>query len=65
MQQVKDPVLPLQQLGFLLGREFHPWPRNFHVLQVRPKERGKNIATETLQIEAQSKERPKHQSEPQ
>ena len=41
-QQVKDPVLSLQQLGLqsLLWCGLSPWPRNFHVLQVQPK---KNI----------------------
>ena len=28
-QQVKDQA-SLQQLGSMLGRGFHPWPRNFH-----------------------------------
>ena len=33
VQQVKDLVLSLQQLGLLLWRGFDPWPRNFHILQ--------------------------------
>ena len=28
-QQVKDPALLLQQLGWLLWHGFSPWPRNF------------------------------------
>ena len=31
-QQVKDPVSSLQQL---VDAEFHPWPRNFHMLQAQ------------------------------
>ena len=29
VQQVKDPVLSLQQLGSLLWHGFNPWRRNF------------------------------------
>ena len=36
-QQVKDLVLSLQWLGFLLWHRFDPWPGNFHVPQVQPK----------------------------
>ena len=36
-QQVKDPVLLLQQLGSLLWRGFDPWPGNFHMPRVRKK----------------------------
>ena len=30
LQQVKNLVLSLQQLGLLLWQEFYPWPRIFH-----------------------------------
>ena len=30
-QWVKDPALPLQQLGWMLWCEFDPWPGNFHM----------------------------------
>ena len=40
-QQVKDLTLSLQQLGSLLWNEFDPWPRNFHMLQERPKKKKK------------------------
>ena len=33
MQRVKDSALSLQLLGLLLWHRFHPWPRNFHMLQ--------------------------------
>ena len=36
-QQVKDPVLPLQQLGSLLWCGFDPWPRNFCMPWLQPK----------------------------
>ena len=32
VQQVKDLVLSLQQLVWLLWHEFNPWPGNFHML---------------------------------
>ena len=35
-QQVKDPVLSLQQLRSLLRHRFDPWPRNLHMPQVCP-----------------------------
>ena len=35
MQQVKDPTLSVPWLGFLLWCAFDPWPRNFHMPQVR------------------------------
>ena len=34
---VKNPALSLQQLRPLLRREFDPWPKNFHMLWVSPK----------------------------
>ena len=34
MQWVKDPVLSLQWLRFLLWCRFDPWSRNFHMLLV-------------------------------
>ena len=36
MQQVKGPVLPLQQLRSLLGLRFDPWPGKVH-MSTRPK----------------------------
>ena len=41
VQQVKDPMLSLQQLGLLLWHGFNPWPWNFHVLQAQPKNKLK------------------------
>ena len=37
MQLVKDTALSLQRLGSLFWLGFHPWPRKFHMLQVRAK----------------------------
>ena len=37
-QRIKDPMLSLQWLGWLLWHGFNPWPRNFHTPRVRPKE---------------------------
>ena len=34
-QRTKDLVVSLQQLWSLLWRRFDPWPRTFHMLQVR------------------------------
>ena len=40
VQWVKDPVLLLQWLRSLSWHEFNPsWPRNFHILWVRQRER--------------------------
>ena len=36
---VRDPALSLLQLGSLQWHGFDPWSRNFHTLQVQPKER--------------------------
>ena len=36
-QRVKDQALSLQQLGSLLCRSFHPWPRNFCMPGGQPK----------------------------
>ena len=38
-QQVKDPVLSLQQLRLLPRHSFHPWTGNFHMPQVQPKKK--------------------------
>ena len=35
---IKDLTLSLQWLGSLLWRGFHPWPRNLHMPQVRPRQ---------------------------
>ena len=35
-QQVKDLVLSLLRLWFLLCRGFDPWPRNFHMPWAQP-----------------------------
>ena len=40
-QWVKDPALPLQQLGWLLWCEFDPWPGNFHMPRVWQKKKKK------------------------
>ena len=37
VQQDKNLALSLQRLGLLLWHWFHPWPRNFHMLQAWPK----------------------------
>ena len=37
-QQVKDLVLSLLRLWFLLWRGFDPWPRNFHMPWAQPKQ---------------------------
>ena len=37
VQQVKDLVLSLQQLGVLLWRGFDPWPVNFYIPRMWPK----------------------------
>ena len=42
-QWVKDLVLSLQWLGLLLWCGFDPWPRNFHMLEVQPKKKKKNL----------------------
>ena len=40
-QWAKDLASLLKQLGSLRGCEFDPWPRNFHMPQVRPKKHQK------------------------
>ena len=40
-QWVKQLVLSLLWLRPLLWRGFDPWPWNFHLLQMRPKEKKK------------------------
>ena len=42
VQQVKDLVLTLQWLGLLLWCEMGPWPGNFHMPRVRPKNQTKS-----------------------
>ena len=37
VQWVKDLALSLLWLGSLLWCQFKPWPRNFHMPQVQPK----------------------------
>ena len=41
VQQVKDLALLLQQLGLLLRWALDPWPGNFHMLWVQPKNKTK------------------------
>ena len=41
MLWVKDLALSLQQAGSLLWHGFNPWPRNFHMPQMRPKKKKK------------------------
>lgn len=38
MQLAKDVTMSLSWLGSLLWRRFNPWSKNFHMMQVRPKE---------------------------
>ena len=38
-QWVKDLVLPLLWLGWLLWWGFNPWPRNFCMPQLQPKKK--------------------------
>ena len=40
-QQVKDPVLSLQQLRSLLWHGFDPWPGNVHMPQLQPEKKKK------------------------
>ena len=47
-QQVKDPALSLQWLRSLLWHRFNPWPRNFHMPQVRHKKRKEDSNYYTL-----------------
>ena len=48
-QLVKDPVLPLWQLGSLLWYGFDFWPRNFHMPQVWSKKKIKQeISADSL-----------------
>ena len=42
VRQVKDLALSLLWIRLLLWPEFDPWPKNFHVLQVWPKQKTKN-----------------------
>ena len=49
-QQVKDLALSLPQLGLLLWCEFYPWPRNFHMSQVWPKEGEEEEEEEELEV---------------
>ena len=39
-QWIKDPGLSLQQLESLLWCKFNPWPRNFHMPQLWPKNKS-------------------------
>ena len=41
VQQIKDPALSLPCPGSLLWQGFSPWPGNFHMLQVQPKQTNK------------------------
>ena len=40
-QGVEDPELPQPQCGLPLWLGFSPWPQNFHMLQVQPKQTNK------------------------
>ena len=42
-QWVKDPVITAAVLVTALWNRFYPWPRNFHMLQVWPKNKIKNL----------------------
>ena len=37
LQWLKDWLLSPQRLGLVLWHRFCPWPGNFHMVQVRPK----------------------------
>ena len=37
-QLAKDVTMSLSWLGSLLWHQFNPWSKNFHMMQVRPKE---------------------------
>ena len=41
VEQIKDPVLSLQQLRSLPWCRFDPWPGNFHRLQAQQKKQNK------------------------
>ena len=43
-QQVKEPVLSLQQLRSLLWHGFNPWPSNFHMPEMQPKQNKLGIS---------------------
>ena len=49
-QQVKDPVLSLQQLGLLLWCGFNPWPGNFHMPWVQKKKKKKKFPGNLITI---------------
>ena len=40
-QQVKDPVLSLMWLWFLLWRGFHPWPCEVHMPWMVPEKKNR------------------------
>ena len=41
VQQVKDPVFSLQQLGWLQWHRFCSWPGNLHVLEAQPRKKDR------------------------
>ena len=49
-QWSKDPASSRQQLRLLLWHGYDPWPRNFHMLRVRPKKINKNFFKKGLML---------------
>ena len=49
-QGVKDLTLSLLRLELLLWQGFRPWPRNFHMLWVQPKNNNNNNNHQSLHI---------------
>ena len=58
VQQVKDPMLLLQQLGLCYGFG-SIWPGNFHMLQVWPKKKKKKKKKERERKREKEKEKEK------
>ena len=49
-QQVKDPVLSLQQVGWLLWHRSDPWLENFRITPAKPKKEKKEKEKERKEI---------------
>lgn len=52
VQQFKDPVLSLKQPMLLLWIGFDPWPKFFHMPQVRPKRNSVDIHSMNVSFSA-------------
>ena len=57
MKQIKD-LVSLQWLRSLLWSRFHPWPRNFHVLQMWQKKKKKKKVNEKIKKKKKKKKEP-------